>query len=36
MGRSDELDMTNSITKFCVSWVTINVIEMAISDFVDA
>jgi len=36
MEGSDELDMTNSITKFCVSWVTINVIEMAISDFVDA
>lgn len=36
MEGNDELDMTNATTKFCVSWVTIQVIESAVRNFIAA
>ena len=36
MERNDELDMTNTTTKFCISWLTIQVIESAARNFIAA
>lgn len=34
MEGEEEIDMTDELTKFCVSWVTINVVSPAIKNFV--
>ena len=34
MEGNDELDMTNSTTKFCVSWVTIHIIKSSVHSFI--
>ena len=34
MEGNDELDMTNSTTKLCVSWVTIHVIKSSVHSFI--
>ena len=36
MERSEEIVMTNDVTKFCVSWVTINVVSPAVESFVSS
>ena len=36
MEGNDDLDMTNATTKFCVSWLTIQVIESAVHNFIAA
>jgi hypothetical protein len=36
MEARDEIDMTNTTIKYCVSWTTINVIKKAIQNFVQA
>ena len=36
MEGNDDLDMTNATTKFCVSWLTIQVIESAVRNFIAA
>lgn len=36
MEGNDEIDMTDDVVKFCVSWTTINVIKSAIGKFVAA
>ena len=30
----DKIDMTNDVTKFCVSWVTCNVTKYGLTEFV--
>ena len=34
MEGDEEIDMTDELTKFCVSWVTINVVSPAVKNFV--
>ena len=36
MEGSEEIVMTNDVTKFCVSWVTINVVSPAVESFVSS